>query len=89
MKHIKKIGGEGYKSLALTQPIFLPSNANDQLKRLFVLLGSLSAQNNNPNLLKEFTAILDELYKNKTISKMLYKILYYKGKNLLDRNLHS
>jgi hypothetical protein len=73
----------------LTQPIFLLSNANDQLKRLFVLLGFLQAQNNNPNLLKEFTAILDELYNNKTISKMLYKILYYKGKNLLDRNLNT
>jgi len=82
---VKKI--EGYGLIAMKQPIFLPSNANDQLKRLFILLGSLSAQNNNPNLLKEFTAILDELYKNKTISKMLYEILYYKGKNFLDRNL--
>ena len=41
--------------------------------------------NSNENILAEFTALLDQLYKNKKISKLLYKTLYYKSKYLLDK----
>ena len=76
-KRIKK--GLGYRDLAL-QPIIIPPNSNEQLRRVFVLLGSLKANNNNPDNLKEFTALLDALYKDKKISKILYKTLYNKCK---------
>ena len=78
--------GLGYKDIAL-QPIVIPPNADEQLKRIFVLLGSLKCGNSNENILAEFTALLDQLYKNNKISKLLYKTLYYKSKHLLDKNL--
>ena len=59
------------------------------MKRIFVLLGTLKCGNNNLNILFEFTALLDQLYINKKISKLLYKTLYYKGKNQLDQNLNN
>ena len=67
----------------------IPPNTDDQLKRIFVLLGTLKAGNTNSDILKEFTAILDELYKDKKISKLLYKTLYYKSKNLLEKNIQN
>ena len=75
--------GLGYKELAL-QPIIIPPNTSDQLRRVFVLLGSLKANNNNPDILKEFTALLDALYGDKKISKLLYKTLYYKCKGFVS-----
>ena len=51
-----------------------------------ISLASLRAGNNNPDLLKEISANLDELFKNKVISKQIYKVLYYKAKNLLNIN---
>ena len=80
------IKGSGYKDLAL-QPITIPPDCDDQLKSIFVLLGSLQCGNNNSGILNEFSALLDQLYKDKQISKLLYKSLYYKGKNALDKNL--
>ena len=78
--------GLGYKDIAL-QPIMIPPDCDDQLKRVFILLGSLKCGNNNPDILNEFSALLDQLYKEKKISKLWYKSLYYKGKNALDKNL--
>ena len=78
--------GLGYKDIAL-QPIMIPPNASDQLKRVFILLGSLTCGNDNPNILSEFSALLDQLYKDNKINRLLYKSLYYKGKNVLDKNL--
>ena len=93
MKNSKKfkfltdvIKGSGYKDIAL-QPIMIPPDASDQLKRVFILLGSLKCGNNNSDILSEFSALLYQLYKEKKISKLLYKSLYYKGKNALDKNL--
>ena len=80
--------GLGFKDIAL-QPIVIPLNADDQLKRIFVLLCTLKCGNNNENILTEFTALLNQLYINKKISKLLYKTLYYKGKNQLDKNLKN
>ena len=57
------------------------------MKRIFVLLGLLKCRNNNENILSEFTALLDQFYINKKINKLLYKSLYYKGKNALDKNM--
>ncbi|MCP6768820.1 hypothetical protein NL529_28655, partial [Klebsiella pneumoniae] len=73
--NVKEQYGLGYKDLAKAQPIYLPKDADEQLRRVFVLLGSLNAQNNNPNVLKEFTALLDQLYHDKKITKLLYKTL--------------
>ena len=64
----KVIKGEGYKDIAL-HPIVIPPNADDQLIRIFVLLGTLKCGNNNENILAEFTALLDQLYKHNKISK--------------------
>ena len=77
--------GLGYKDIAL-QPIMLIPDCDDQLKRVFILLGSLKCKNNNPDILSEFSALLDQLYIKKKISKLLYKSLYYKGKNALNKN---
>ena len=65
----------------------IPPDASDQLKRVFILLGSLKCGNTNTDILSEFSALLDQLYKETKISKLLYKSLYYKGKNALDKNL--
>ena len=76
----------GYKDIPL-QPITIPPDCDYLLKRVFVLLGSLKCRNNNPGILSEFSALLDQLYKDIKISKLLYKSLYYKGKNALDKNM--
>ena len=78
--------GFGYKDIAL-QPIIIPPDANDQMSRVFTLLGSWKCGNNNPGILSEFNGLLDHLYKNNKINKLLFKSLYYKGKNALDKNL--
>ena len=80
------IKGEGYKDIAL-QHLIIPPDASDQLKRVFILLGSLRCGNDNPDIQSEFSALLDQLYKDNKINKLLYKSLYYKGKNALDKNL--
>ena len=56
--------GLGYKDIAL-QPIMITPDCDDQLKRVFILLGSLKCGNDNPNILCEFSALLDQLYKEK------------------------
>ena len=38
------------------------------------------------HILPEFSALLDQLYKDNKINKLLYKSLYYKGKNALYKN---
>ena len=69
--------GFGYKDIAL-QPIMIPPDASDQMSRVFTLLGSLQCGNNNTDILSEFSALLDQLYKDNKINKLLYKSLYYK-----------
>ena len=81
-----KIKGEGYKDIA-SQPLMISPDASDQFKRVFVLLGSLNCKNNNLDIFSEFSALLDQLYKDNKIHKLLYKSLYYKGKNALNNNL--
>ncbi len=78
--------GYGYKDLAKSETIIVPPDSNQQLKRIMINLGSLNAGNNNPVILKENSALLDELLKNNKITKQLYKTLYYKTKLLLDKN---
>ena len=78
--------GFGYKDIAL-QPLMIPHDASDQLNRVFILLVSLKCGNDNPDILSEFSALLDQLYNDNNINKLLYKSLYYKGKNALDKNL--
>ena len=82
------IKGDGYKDIAL-QPITIPSDASDQLKRVFILLGSVRCGNDDPDILSEFSALLDQLYIDNKINKLLYKSLYYKGKNALNKNMNK
>ena len=65
---------DGYKDIAL-QPLIIPPNASDQMKRVFILLGSLICGNDNPDILSEFSALLDQLYTDNEINKLLYKSL--------------
>ena len=55
------IKGSGYKDIAL-QPIMIPPDASDQLKRVFILLGSVKCKNDKSDSLSEFNALLDQLY---------------------------
>ena len=63
----------GYKDIPL-QPKMIPPDASDELKRVFILLGSLQC-GNKKNILSEFSALLDQLYKDNKINKLLYKSL--------------
>ena len=80
------IKGLGYKEIAL-QLILRSPDTSDQVKRIFVLLRSLRCANDNPDIQSEFSELLDQLYKDNKNNKLLYKSLYYKGKNALDKNL--
>ena len=79
---------EGYKDIAVKH-LIIPPDASYQLKRIFILLGSLRCGNNNPDILFEFSALLDQLYTHNKINKLLYTSLYNKGKNALDKNLRK
>ena len=86
-KYLKDIfKKDGYKDIAV-QPIQIPLDTNDQLTRVFTLLGSLRCANDNTDILPEFSALLDQLNKDNKINKLLYQSLYYKGKNALDKIL--
>ena len=68
------IKGDGYKNIAL-QPLIIPPDAIDQLKLVFTLIGSLRCGNDNPDILSDFSALLDQLCKdNKLIN---YYISHY------------
>ena len=79
---LKPADGLGY-----TRTIVLPPNANAQMKRLMVLLGTKQSLgknvDENVNIgLEEFTALLDQLLKTQKINKLTYKTLlqkYYKS----------
>ena len=43
--------------------------------------------NDNTDILPKFSALSDKIYKDNKINKLLYKSLYYKGKNALDKNM--
>ena len=73
--------GFSYKDLA-NDKIIIPAGIDDQVRRLIIMLGSIKSGNNNENTVKEFTALLDQLYKEKVIPKITYKGLYYKFKKL-------
>ena len=81
-----KIKPESYEGLSLYTPIVLPNNPEERIDRLKVLLGSLSANNSNPDILTEISAILDSLLQDKKINKMQYKLVWYKAKNLMQLN---
>ena len=76
--------GLGYKDIAL-KPIMVPIDTSDQMSRVFTLLKSVQCGNDNTDLLTKFSASLDQLYKDNEINKLLYKSLYYKSKNELDK----
>ncbi len=69
--------GEGYKIMA-NAPVVISPEKSEQLKRLLVLLGSKNAGNDNPDGLKEYTAILDKLLNKNDINKLTYMILIHK-----------
>ncbi len=73
--------GFSYKDLA-NDKIIIPAGIDDQVRRLIIMLGSIKSGNNNENTVKEFTALLDQLYKEKEIPKIQYKALIYKFKKL-------
>ena len=77
-KQEKQRFGTGYKQIAKTHTIIIPPDCNEQIRRLAVLIGSANASNTNPDILREGSAILDELYKSKTIDKLRYKVLWHK-----------
>ena len=80
--------GLGYKDIAL-KSIIIPPDASDQSNRVFTLLGSLQCGNDNTDILLEFSALIDQLYKDNKINKLLYKSLYYKWKNALNKNMQK
>ena len=55
------------------------------MKLVFILLGSIRCGNDNPDILSELSALLNQLYKDNKINKLLYKSLYYKEQNALDK----
>ncbi len=80
--HIKPAS---YMGLALTTRVLLSPYTDEQFTRLKVLIGSAVAGDNNPDILKEASAILDVLLSTDKINKMQYKLIYYKIKNLLGK----
>ena len=76
----------GYKDIAF-QPIMIPPDASDQIRRVFILLGSLKCGNYNTDILPEFSPLLDQLYIDNNINKLLNKSLFYKKKNAFYKNL--
>ena len=81
-------GLPSYKELS-SNPIILPHDPNDQLKRIFILIGSLKAGNNDSGILKELSALLDTLLKEEVITKQLYKTLFYKAKSYYELNANK
>ena len=61
-EYLTKLIKKSYKDIALQTQVISP-NANDQLKRIFVLLGFLKC-GNQKNILSKLSALLDKLYKN-------------------------
>ena len=72
-------GLKSYQEMS-KEKIIIPSDANDQLQRIFILLGALKSGTNSDSILKELTSLLDELLKNNLITKEIYKVLYYRAK---------
>jgi hypothetical protein len=70
--------GQGYRDMA-RERIIIPPDASSQLHRVFVLLGSKLAGSSADDL-KEYSALLEQLLREKKISKQLFKVLYYKYK---------
>jgi hypothetical protein len=70
--------GQGYRDMA-NEKIIIPSDASSQMHRVFVLLGSKLAGSSADDL-KEYSALLEQLLREKKISKQLFKVLYYKYK---------
>ena len=85
---LKKQGnGFGYRELADTQPVIIPPDKSSQLNRILVSLGNLKSGNKDKNILVELSGLLDSLYKNKTIDKKLYKVLWHKTKGLVQKDI--
>lgn len=77
--------GEGYR-FSSNRPIIISPDKSQQINRLLVLLVSKKSGNDNPDGIKEYTAILDELLNKKEISKLQYKLLYYKYKDTNEKD---
>lgn len=75
--------GKGYRDMG-NDPIVIPPDSDKQVHRLITLLGSLKA-GNSADMGKEYSALLDELYKNNKINKKMYRMFYYKWKNLVKK----
>ena len=78
-------GLSSYRELS-KNPFILPINPHDQLQKLLTNMGSIKAGNNNPELLKEVSTLLDSLLKENIINKSVYKILFHKTKDMLISN---
>jgi hypothetical protein len=64
------------------QKVFIPPNADDRIKRAFVLLGQRkSSMEDNPDALAEFTAILDSMMSDGKLATRKYKLLMKKWQN--------
>ena len=73
-----RMKGRGYRELA-KYPIIISSNADENIKRLQVLLGSIKAGGvTKKEVTPEYTGILDELYNSRKINKETYKRFYWK-----------
>jgi hypothetical protein len=59
------LDGWGFKSISYKElskePVYIPSDTNEQLRKVFINIGSLISGNTNPDLLHETSSILDEL----------------------------
>ena len=81
---MKLFKGLGYRYHLSQEPVIIPADTNSQLRRTLVLLGSKEAGNSSDDM-KEFTSLLDQMMKDQTISKELYKTLYWRYKNSLNK----
>ena len=73
----KKKEGKGYSEL-IQMPITGFAGSDRLIKRLMVLLASARAGNSSTDVLKEFTAILDELLERNKLDTFTYKLFLKK-----------
>ena len=79
---------KSYKELSENK-IIIPSDTSEQLNRILILIASLKGGNSSSEIVKEISFLLDELYNKKLINKEVYKTLYYKSKNLYNKNVKT
>ncbi len=69
--------------------LIIPEDKLEQQIRFFKLLCSANSGTYNKEMTREFSELLDRLYKSNSITKPLYKVLYHAFKNACDRNQPS